>query len=194
MSDSLRPYGLQPARPLCPWASPGKNIGVGRHYQNEVICVGPSPTGLVPLKEEEFRIWAHTGDDHVKNSRRWQPSASQGGRLQISTFWHLDVRPVASRSVRKQVVVIQATQGEVLCYGSLGKWRVCAAVLSPVWLCDPMAYSPPGSSVHGDSPGKNTGVGCHFLLQGIFLIQGLNPDFLHLLYWQVDGFFTTLAT
>ena len=34
---------------------------------------------------------------------------------------------------------------------------------------------PPGSSVHGDSPGKNTGVGCHALLQGIFLTQGLNP-------------------
>ena len=34
-------------------------------------------------------------------------------------------------------------------------------------LCDPMDYSPPGSSVHGDSPGKNTGVGCHVLLQGI---------------------------
>ena len=27
---------------------------------------------------------------------------------------------------------------------------------------------PPGSSVRGDSPGRNTGVGCHFLLQGIF--------------------------
>ena len=32
-------------------------------------------------------------------------------------------------------------------------------------LCDPMDCSPPGSSVHEDSPGKNTGVGCHFLLQ-----------------------------
>ena len=38
--------------------------------------------------------------------------------------------------------------------------------------CDSMGCSPPGSSVHGDSPGKNTGVGCHFLLQGIFLTQG----------------------
>ena len=28
-------------------------------------------------------------------------------------------------------------------------------------------------------PGKNTGVGCHFLLQGIFLTQGLNPGLLH---------------
>ena len=29
------------------------------------------------------------------------------------------------------------------------------------------------------SPGKNTGVGCHLLLQGIFLTQGSNPSFLH---------------
>ena len=32
-------------------------------------------------------------------------------------------------------------------------------------LCDPIDCSLPGSCVHGDSPGKNTGVGCHFLLQ-----------------------------
>ena len=30
-----------------------------------------------------------------------------------------------------------------------------------------------------DSPGRSTGVGCHFLLQGIFLTQGLNPFLLH---------------
>ena len=30
-----------------------------------------------------------------------------------------------------------------------------------------------------DSPGKNPGVGCHFLLQGIFLTQGSNPSLLH---------------
>ena len=35
-----------------------------------------------------------------------------------------------------------------------------------------------------NSPGKNTGVGCHFLLQGIFPTQGLNP---HLLHWQADS-------
>ena len=34
-----------------------------------------------------------------------------------------------------------------------------------------------------DSPGKNTGLGSHFLLQGIFLTQGLNPRLLH---WQVN--------
>ena len=41
------------------------------------------------------------------------------------------------------------------------------------------ACSPPDPSVHGDSPGKKTGVGCHFLLQGIFLTQGLNLGLLH---------------
>ena len=43
----------------------------------------------------------------------------------------------------------------------------------------PMDCSLPGSSVHGDSPGKNTGVGCHALLQEIFPTQGSNPSLLH---------------
>ena len=67
-------------------------------------------------------------------------------------------------------------------------WYVCVCVC--VWwntavlylvaescltLCDPMDCSPPGSSVHVDSPGKNTGVGCHSFLQGLFPTQGSNP-------------------
>ena len=36
-------------------------------------------------------------------------------------------------------------------------------------------------------PGKNTGVDCHFLLQGILLTQGSNPSLLSLLRWQVDS-------
>ena len=46
-------------------------------------------------------------------------------------------------------------------------------------LCDPMDWSPPGSSVPGDSPGKNTGVGCYALLQGIFPTLGLNSGLPH---------------
>ena len=38
-----------------------------------------------------------------------------------------------------------------------------------------------------DFPGKNTGVGCHFLLQGIFLTQGSNLCLLCLLHWQADS-------
>ena len=54
-------------------------------------------------------------------------------------------------------------------------------------LCDPMDYSQPGSSVYGHSPDKNTGVGCHALLQGIFLTQGLTPHLLCLLHWHVGS-------
>ena len=47
-----------------------------------------------------------------------------------------------------------------------------------------MDCGPPGSSCPCYFPGKNTGVVCHFLLQGIFLTQGLNLCQLH---WQVDS-------
>jgi len=42
-----------------------------------------------------------------------------------------------------------------------------------------MDCSPPGSSVPGDSPGKDTGGGCHALLQDIFSTQGSNPGLLY---------------
>ena len=56
-------------------------------------------------------------------------------------------------------------------------------------LCDIMDCSLPGTSVHGDSPGKNAVVGCHGLLQGIFPTQGLHPGLC-----TAGGFFTIWAT
>ena len=41
---------------------------------------------------------------------------------------------------------------------------ICLVIQSCLTLCDPLDCSLLGSSVHGDSPGKNTGVGCHALL------------------------------
>ena len=57
----------------------------------------------------------------------------------------------------------------------------CWVMFSPS--ATPGDCSPPGSSVHGIS-NKNTGVGCHFLLQEIFPTQGSNP---HLLHWEADS-------
>ena len=73
--------------------------------------------------------------------------------------FYVNVKTERIISVKVQVIVIQS---------------------SPT-ICDPMEYSLPGSSVHGDSPGKNTvaGASCHAVFQGIFPTQGLN---LHLLY------------
>ena len=56
---------------------------------------------------------------------------------------------------------------------------VCVYMCAQSWLtlCNPMDYSLLASSDRRIFPGKNTGVGCHFLLQGIFPPQ-------HLLHWQ----------
>ena len=56
---------------------------------------------------------------------------------------------------------------------------LCFVAQLSLTLCNPMDYSPPGSFVHGDSSGKNTGVGCHALLQGIFTTQGPKPGLPH---------------
>ena len=56
-------------------------------------------------------------------------------------------------------------------------------------LCNPIdCMQPTRLLCPWDSPGKNTGVGCHSLLQGIFLVQGLNLVLLHcrqILYFSV---------
>ena len=48
---------------------------------------------------------------------------------------------------------------------------MCLVAQSCLTLCNAMDYGPPASSVHRDSPHKNTEVGCHALLQGIFPTQ-----------------------
>ena len=67
-------------------------------------------------------------------------------------------------------------------------------------LCSPMDCSPPGSSVHGDSPAKHTRVGSLSLLQGIFPTQESNrgllhcrQGLLHLLHWRVGSLPLALA-
>ena len=57
----------------------------------------------------------------------------------------------------------------------LPRAMLCLAAQSCQTLCTLMDCSPPGSSVHGDSPGKKTGVGCYFLLQGNLPDPGIEP-------------------
>ena len=57
--------------------------------------------------------------------------------------------------------------------------RVCVLTHSVMFTSlQPRDCSPPGSSVHGIFSGKNTGVSCHFLLQGTLPTHGLNPSLL----------------
>ena len=63
-----------------------------------------------------------------------------------------------------------------MCAQSLGRVHSTTPGLWPTRLLCPWYFS-----------GKNTGVGCHFLFQGIFLTQELNQCPLHLLHWQMDS-------
>ena len=64
---------------------------------------------------------------------------------------------------------------------TLPKGFIITAIIAQLCptVCNPMDCSPPGSPVHGDSPGKYTGVACHALLQGIFPTQRSNSGLLH---------------
>ena len=75
---------------------------------------------------------------------------------------------------RRKINVKSLTQ-----YLSTGYMRACSVVSNSLW---PHGLQPSMLLCPGDCPGKDTGVGCHFLLQVIFLTQGSNP---HLLHWQM---------
>ena len=81
-----------------------------------------------------------------------QKSSKPGPQLKYAPRWHL------------------------LCRGSA---VLCLVTRSCLAVSESMDCSPPGSSVHGNSSGQNTGVGGHALLQGICPTQGSNPGLPH---------------
>ena len=64
--------------------------------------------------------------------------------------------------------------------GFMNAWVLCHSLVSSSLL--PHGLQPARLLCPRDSPGKNSGTGCHFLLQGIFLTQGSNPSPQHLLH------------
>ena len=100
------------------------------------------------------------GRDHcLHSSLSWPCQEYLGGRSR--TFQHLATSPCSHATKLSYLNV----------FWNIACVRAKLSQFCPT-LCD---CSPPGSSVHGDSPGKNTGRGCHALLQGIFPTQELNP-------------------
>ena len=64
-------------------------------------------------------------------------------------------------------------KSKYICFYMFVSHSVVSDSLRPPWTVACQAPLP------WDFPGKNTGMGCHFLLQGIFLTQGSNPSLLH---------------
>ena len=117
--------------------------------------------------------------------------AGQGGSTPHATWlchrqrWFLDLLAWGATEIW-----IETRPSPALCTLYCLRYVRCAcAKLFPscLTLCHPVDGSPPGSSVHGVSLGKNTGVSCHALLQGIFPTQGSNPCLLCLLHWHAGS-------
>ena len=93
--------------------------------------------------------------------------------------WQADAVPLSHQGIPNRYALMLL----ILLGLFVQRIRVCAVLCLVAQSCptlfNPMDYSPQGSSVHEDSPGKNTGEGCHGLLQGKFLTLGLNPGLLH---------------
>ena len=93
---------------------------------------------------------------------------------------HIHTRPRSGRCVLSPAMWICSTEPQhVMCCG-----LSCSAVSDSLWL---HGRQPARLLWPWDSPGKNTGAGCHFLIQGLFPDQGSNPCLLCLLHWQAGS-------
>ena len=92
---------------------------------------------------------------------------------------------------KKQIIIVNNFRRHVVPKGRSQEmfvsWCVCVCVLSVSNSLWPHGLQPTSLLCPWDFPGKSTGVGCHFLLQGIFPGQGSNLFLLYLLHWQVDS-------
>ena len=103
-------------------------------------------------------------DDYI-NYKLWSSLTYSGVVLCASWLAFLPASPLGIQRWPWQGPCPQGAYGLVSVLGHFVGLLHARAHQSCLTLCKPM----PGSSVYGDSPGKNTGVGCHALLEGIFL-------------------------
>ena len=118
----------------------------------------------------------------ILKEKRWEYQTTRPASWEICTQikkqqLQLDVEQWTGSKLGKEYVKA------VYCHPACLTCRMLCLVAQ---LCPTLCYPMDCSSSHTqfssgreDSPGKNAGVGCHALLQGIFLTQGLNPGLLH---------------
>ena len=173
MSDPVQPHRRQPTRLPCPWDSPGKNSEVGCHFllqciklksESEVAQSCPTPSNPMDCSPPGSSVHGISQGRILEWVAIFFSRGSSQFRIEpVSPALQVDSLPLSHLGIPHMVHAAAAAKSLQSC---------------PT-LCDPVDSSPPGSSLHGHSPGKNTGVGCHALLQGIFPTQGSN---LHLCF------------
>ena len=87
MSSSLWPHGLQPARLLCPWNSPGKNTGVGCHFLLQGIFLTQESNQHLLHCQADSLLLSHKGSPITQTESAFKPHSSAGH------FIHLECSP-----------------------------------------------------------------------------------------------------
>ena len=198
MSDSLQPNGLQPTRILCPWGFPGKTTAMLAISFSRGSSQSRNRTHVSWIGRRILYLWAtrETNNSRVLgekevNFRFWEWGAGRECWRQLGErLGPLPQRPLFIFHIRLEKAPFD---------GFLSDLKLSPFLKIPIWKCEHSTAcavlwlvthscsafwgarecSPPGFTVHGDSPDKNTGVGCHALLQGIFPTQGWNPGLPH---------------
>ena len=144
--------------------SPGKNTGVGCHVLQGTEGSNPGIEPSCPTCKWILYQLSHQGSPRILEWVAYPFSRGSSLPRNQTGVSCISGRFFTSWATRETHSIYTAAKSLQSC----------------LTLCDPMDYSPPGSSVRGDSPGKNTGVGCHALLQGIFPTQGSNISYVFL--------------
>ena len=174
VSNSLGPHRLQPTRLLCPWVSPGKDTGVGCRalLQGIFRTQGRESMSLVSPECPELQMVSlpaePSGRPHscVKQTASGKLLHSAGSSALHSVMTQRGERGIRERLQREGICTLTADS----CFCMAETTQHCKAIMC-VCVCDQscLTLATPWivarkAPLSMDSLGKNTGVGCHFLL------------------------------
>ena len=147
MSDSLWPHGLQSAQQLCSWNSPGKNTGVGCH----ALLLGI------------FQLRDQTQVSHIAGGffTYWATRETLVNGIVLYYLWIFNLLKEMESFLKTNMYAILTYHVECLLL------LLLLSHFSHARLCPTPEMAAYRLLRPWDSTGKNTGVGCHFLLQCI---------------------------
>ena len=145
-------------------------------HHNFAVC---ESTCLLPYKQGvgfQFFLLQQDCQEHPFVMSCVRVQALRSGMTWLQNLYIFNLTVIAKLLI---MVLYRINSHSFMSNGVRLKSSMClVAQLCPT-VCSPMGRGAWQATVHGDPPGKNTGVGCHIFFQGIFPTQGLNPGLPH---------------